>query len=250
MKPKLLLGLALVVGGGLVGCSNKTRQIADTGDTVAKPLPQAVQGEMWNKTILTNWTDTKVTLYRALGEVVQLNAKKSIYQIWTTNNWAGNHSSLNVGVVAFIDPQNGMAWLGNAELDKGDKVSDFYVEDESGIFSGRNYLFAGEWRWNGSLIAKAGPGEDVGTIINQFEQNINGSRMLEIGNGITFSPRFRDCYFYPHVYASNPGATPVDHVEVADGKLRLEFTSPAYQTKGSVWMDLKTRKVLEAVEYK
>jgi hypothetical protein len=247
MNPKLLLGLALVLGGGLVGCS---RQIAEAVDADARPLPKAVQGEIWNKTILTNWTDTKVTSYRASGEVAQLNAKKAIYQIWTTNNWAGNHSSQNVGVVAFVDPQNGMAWLGYANLDKGFKVLDFYVEDESGIFSGRNYLFAGEWRWNSSLIAKAGPGEGVGAIINRFEKNINGWWLLDIEKGIMLSPCFRDWFFYPHVGVSYLGATPVDHVEVADGKLRLDFTSPAYQTKGNVWLDLKTRKMLKAVEYK
>jgi hypothetical protein len=254
MKPKLIFCLALVLSGGLFGCS-KTKPTGQTTDTVAVDadawvLPKQVQGEIWNKTLLTNWTDTKITLYRANGDVVQLNAKKAIYRIWTTNNWANNHSSLDMPVVAFIDPLNGKIWLGSADTDKDFKISDFYVENDSGIFGVRSILFAGTFNWHKSLIAKANPNEDVNAVINRFERSINGWWLLERWEQTSFSSYFREWFFYPHVTVSFIGATAIDHNEVASGKLRLDFTSPAYKTKGSVWLDLKTWKVLKAVEYK
>jgi len=248
MKPKLILCLALVLSGGWFGCA-KAEQTVDIVDADVRALPKQVEGEIWNKTLLTNWTDTKITLYRATGEVVQLNAKKAIYRIWTTNNWAGNHSSQNVCVVAFVDPKNGKVWLGSVDTDKDFKISDLYVENDSGIFGVRSILFAGTFYWHESLIARANPSKDVDAVIDRFEKNINVWWLLERWEPISFSSYFRIWFFYPHVTVSFIGATAIDHVEVTSGKLRLDFTSPAYKTKGSVWLDLKTWKFLKAVEY-
>jgi hypothetical protein len=248
MKPKVVLWLVMVLCVAFEQAHGMQTPPSDVGDADVWILPKAVQGEVWNKTLLTNWTDTKITLFRATGDVVQLNGKKAMYRVWTTNNWAGNHSSLDTGVVAFVDPKNDKVWLGRADTDKDFNISDFYFEDSSGFFCGRYYLFAGTFYWHKSLIAKANPGEDVDALIGRFEKNINGWWLQEQFERTPLSPHFREWYFYPHAGVSYIGATPIDHVEVADGKLRLDFTSPAYKTKGSAWLDLQTRKVLRTVE--
>jgi hypothetical protein len=250
-RPKLILRLALVLSGGLSGCS-ETMHMSDTVDADLRPLPKAVQGEIWNKTLKTNWTDTKITLYRATGEVVQLKAKKAIYQVWTTNNWAGNHSSNDRAVVVFVDQQNGKVWLGNANTDKDTnfKVLDFYVENDSGIVSVSSILFGGAVQWHRSLIAKANPGEDVGAMISRLEKSINGWWLLEPREETSLSPCFRQWFFYPRVYASAIGVTDAEHIEVNDGEFRMDFTSPAYKTKGSVLLDTKTWKVIKTVEFR
>jgi hypothetical protein len=249
MKPKIILSLALVLSGGLFGC-DKNAQIPDAVDADVRPLPKAVQGEIWNKTIKANWTDTKITLYRAMGEAVQLNAKKAIYHVWTTNNWAGNHSSADVGVVAFVDPQNGKVWLGNANTDKNFNVLDFYVENDSDIFSVSRTLFGGTFSWHKSLIAKANPSEDTSAMISRFAKGVNSWWILEEPETTRLTSYFHEWFFYPHMYDSISAIITTEHIQVTDGQLRMDFTSPAYETKGSVWLDTKTWKVLKAVEYK
>ncbi|HET7625286.1 MAG TPA: hypothetical protein VFM25_08470 [Verrucomicrobiae bacterium] len=245
MKLKFILCLALTLSYGLLGCSKtKTDSIVNPTDATSWVLPEEVQGEVWNKTILTNWVDTKVRLYRTTGEVTQLNAKKAIYQIWTTNNWVGSYSSQNVGVVAFVDPQNGKAWIGSAN------DLDFFIEDDSEIFDLNRNLFSGTLSWRKSLIVKAVQDEDVGGMIRRFENDVNGWWLLQTSGRTLLSSYFRQWFFYPHVMVSYVGFTPIDRIEVNREKLRIDFTSPAYQTKGSVWIDLKTWKVLKASEYK
>jgi hypothetical protein len=239
MKPKIILSLVLVLAGALSGCS-KTTPTSDTLDADVRPLPKAAQGETWHKTLKTNWAATKITLYRATGEVVQLSAKKAIYQVWTTSNWAGNYSSEDRGVVAFVDSQNGRVWLGNANTDKNFKVLDVYVENDSGIVSVSGILVAGTVNWHKSLIVKASPGEDVVELISRLEKGINGWWVLEQGQGTSLRHCFREWFFYPRAYDSVMAVTSPEHIELADGKLRMDFTSPTYQSKGSVWPDTKT----------
>jgi hypothetical protein len=152
--------------------------------------------------------------------------------------------SQNVGVVAFVDPQNGKAWIGGAN------DLDFFIEDDSEIFDLNRNLFSGTLSWRKSLIVKAVQDEDVGGMIRRFENDVNGWWLLQTSGRTLLSSYFRQWFFYPHVMVSYVGFTPIDRIEVNREKLRIDFTSPAYQTKGSVWIDLKTWKVLKASEYK
>ncbi len=236
MKAKLILGFALVLSGVFFIFSQSVKA-----------------GEVANATatMQANWADIEVTVYRTTGESVKLPAKSSICRIRTTTNYWGNYL-----VVAFVDPQNSRSWLGFASGDKKHGSEGFYVEAEKEIVGFGKDLFAGTLSWRENLIPNTVPGKGVSGLIQQFNElnsapdSIHERWGASIMSGIDLSPHFRDCFFYPHKWSTNLGTTAIDHVEGADGKLRLDFTSPAYQTKGSVWLDLNTRKVLKAVEYK
>jgi hypothetical protein len=65
---------------------------------------------------------------------------------------------------------------------------------------------------------------------------------------INFSTCFSDWFFYQHVGVSYCSFTPVQQVEVQGNTMRLDFTSSALHTPGSVWIDLKTWKLVKTVE--
>jgi hypothetical protein len=249
MKPKLILCLALVLSGGLFGCSRTDRLHVAISRTTAEGT--------WLKALKTPWADTKVVLYRATGGVVQLDAKKAVYSVWSTKNPTNQSKAFDFPMTAFVDPATGKVWIGEVnasqvETNEGIGIltySNLYVETESEIIRADNVMTDGVFDWAESLIKQVQPGEGLDAVIKHFETNTNGS--------MPFCQAFWESnisgYFQNGFFSKN-GWMDIDmeiqHIETSAGKLRLHFKSPAYGTTGSVWLDLKTGKVLKAVEDK
>jgi hypothetical protein len=277
MKPKILFCLALVLIGAILVAfcrSDNLRQWllmrdqekgAKNQDGLAFLLPNHLGTQTQATKLKIPWTDTKVILYRATGERVELDAKAAVYTVWSTRNGTNLGKGYDYSMGAFIDPETRFAWVGWAgcgnvdtqEFARSDSPSsiiyltntNFYIQTDSAIVSGDAVLSDGAFHWSGSLINQAQPGEKLEELINRCEQSAgaswpNGQRGWENN----FRHYFRDQFFSSDNFGTQQ--TPIQNVSVASGKLRLDFDSMEYRTKGGVWLDLKTFQIRHAVEYR
>ncbi len=249
MKPKLVLWLAFVLSGGLCGCPIAPSQAQAATRTTAEGT--------WAKTLKTPWTDTKVVLYRADGQVVQLDAKEAVYTVWSTKNPENQHKPFDFPMAAFIDPATRNVWIGGVntgQVETNEGIgnltyTNLFVETHSQIVRADNVMYDGIIDWDESLIKEAQPGEGLERVIDQFDKATGGSLpFYQAQWEINVSSYFRDGFF--SIKGWMHCSIEMQHIEISNGKLRLDFTSPAYKTKGSVWLDLNKGKVLKAIEYK
>ena len=174
MKPKLILCLALVLSGGLIASADESNAPVSTN---------AAQSDVTAR-VKANWMDAKVTLYRAAGGAVQLDAKREVVTVCYepyTNDW---------DVLAFVDPETGNAWVGSG-IDIGQK---FYLETETGIICGTVLFWGpivlgaprrdingvivgsevgGRLNWDRSFVPRVKRGENVDAAIEQFNKTID-----------------------------------------------------------------------------
>ncbi|HSY43033.1 MAG TPA: hypothetical protein VK811_03925 [Candidatus Acidoferrum sp.] len=123
--------------------------------------------------------------------------------------------------------------------------TNFFFETDSGIFSGDSALWQGNFDCGESFIDKAGPGEDLNDVIAHFD------RLENIFIGTFWTVPLRD-YFRDEFFArfGFEGSTQIQSERIVRGRLELDFNSYRYETKGSVWLDLGTFVVRDAVEYR
>jgi hypothetical protein len=264
MKPKLLLGLALVLSGGLVGLFN----YASADETNAPASTNTAQSYA-AATVKSNWMDAKVILYRTTGGAVQLYAKREIVTVRF-----GPYTN-DVNVVAFVDPDTGNAWVGSS-FDFGQI---FYLETESGIVCGNVFFggaaalgaprrdingvivgseVSGRVNWDRSFVARVNRGETVDAAIEQFNKHTElksvdsgmrqerrtflGDNLHRVENGLN------PWLFQDERHGSQFKITTIEAIDVSDGKLRLDLKSPTGNHKASVWIDLKTWQVVKTIQ--
>jgi len=270
MKPKLIFYLALVLFGGLWIIFISSAKFSNWAlERKRNPNNQTVVNWaadwMWAKSPKTPRIDTKVVLYRANGQTVQLDAKAAVYSVFFKMNLTNQSKPLNYPVVAFIDPATRNVWIGlvntsavqkiNFINDAGVELTNYYTETnlyfetDSKIFVGDNVLCSGSFGCCESLIKQAPPGVGLDGVFDQVDKATGG--LLPFPQ-VCWETFFGDCFRENFFSSGNLGAqsTPIQHIAVADGKLRLDFNSLKYGTKGSVWLDLKTFKVRRAIEYR
>ncbi len=248
MKTRLLLCLSLIIGGIFSSFFKIVR-----ADEVLTNV-SAVTDSSWqiDKIIQkTKWTETKITLYRINGEKVQLPARIAMYG-------TERKSGLYFPLVAFVDSQNEGQWIGpvDGSLDTNQNLTagDYFLENGSEIFWAPASLFAGTVVWRRSILTNAESASGVGDLIKQFTTQFgNQSSFKDYWSDnkqirINLSRRFSLCFFYPHVQVSYIGSTPVQHVSISSGTLRLDFTSPALKTHGAAWINIKTGKIIRTFE--
>ncbi len=106
MKPKLIIYLALAIAGGCWvvfalsgGLANWVYdyQQKQKEPTVVKSTPEGT----WTMKLKKPWMDTKIVLFRRSGEVVQLDAKKAVYTLWSPKDPAHNGKGFDYSVMAF-----------------------------------------------------------------------------------------------------------------------------------------------------
>jgi hypothetical protein len=245
------------MSGGLFGCF-RTASANETN--VAQSYVTA--------TVKTNWTDVKVTLYRTTGGEVQLNAKREI-----VTAIYGSYTN-DVNILAFVDPETRNAWLGSSEVIQ----PKFYLETESGIVRG-TVLFAGmalggfrpdehdvntngvmaygEVHWDRSFFPSVKRGENLDAIIEQFNKN-NGLKLVAepmfpekitiIENSLQRIENGLNPWLFVDERQGSQLVTTIEAIDVSDGKLRLNLKNPTGSHKASVWIDLKTWKVVKVVQ--
>lgn len=267
MKPKLILILALVLFAGLwiVLITNgrfgdwlykKSRGETKTPDVLRMPPDtNFLKTLKIQKTLKTPWTDFKVSLLRADGQVVQLNAKKAVYTIHITKLPSGKpHKGFDVPVTAFIDPATGNVWIGQVNSGNVDTneipalvYTNFYFETGAGIFAGDSVMSDGMFDCDESLIKNAYPGGDLNGVIQQFEK-IEAAPFNHVHWEIRLDNYFSKDFF--QILGVMHGGMEIQSAEVTNENLQLDFNSQKYGARGSVWLNLKTQKVTKAVEHK
>jgi hypothetical protein len=257
MKTKLLLCLALVLSGGLFVCCNIA--IANETNTARSYI---------TATVKTNWTDAKVTVYRTMGGAVQLDAKREVATVS-----CGPYTN-DVDVVAFIDPKTGNAWVGSSF----GFATMFYLETESGITRGTVLFGAmalgavrpderdiingsgafGQVNWSRSLVPNVKRGENLDAAIMQLNKTndlksiatgMSPDKVTIIENTVQrIENGLNPWFFVSERLGSQFVATTIEAVDASDGKLRLDLKNPTGSHKASVWIDLKTWKVVKVIQ--
>jgi hypothetical protein len=271
MKPKLILGLALVVVGSwwivFFASGKLTNWLYDRQQRQNEPTVTRIRPEgLWAKKLKTPWTDTKIVLYRATGEVIQLNAKQAVYTVWSIKNPAKKGKEFDCPVTTFIDPETRNVWIGGVDTGQVETneyenahhivstnylvYTNFFIENDSEILRGDSTLVDGTFACDESVIQKAQPNEGLDSVIERFDKSTNTAWPFSSADWTTgFFHDFRDGFFDSGEYLGNQ-VTQIQHIEVANGKLRLDFNSHKFGTVGSVWLNLKTLKVIKATEHK
>lgn len=263
MKIKLIFYLVLAATAGcwIVFFSSgrlanwlDERQQRQHEPAVVKMPPEGI----WAKKLKAPWTDTKVVLYRASGEVVQLAARKAVYTTWSIKDPAHKGKAFDVTVIAFLDPATGHAWVGEVDTGEAETNYDFgnvtytniFFENGSEILRGGNVLVDGAFTCAESAIKTTRPGGGLDAVIEQFDRNTNGSWPF---SGVHWLSNVRNDFrkgFFAPVHHLGNECTPIQHFEATNGKLRLDFKSKKYGTTGSAWLDVKTLRVVKTAEYK
>lgn len=214
------------------------------------------------KELKTPWTDTKIVLYRASGEVVALDAKSAIYAVGSTKVSTNQHKPFEVPAIAFIDPATRDVWIGwgrdgNVETNVFAKAgqtastnyltyTNLFIETGSEIINGDSLIHDERFEWQESVIKQAQPGESLDAMISRVATGASSAWFFEPTFGATSLGK----YFQPGFFFSgNLGSQTISiqYIAVSNGKLRLDFNSLEYQTTGSVWLDLKTFEVRKVV---
>ncbi len=165
--------------------------------------------------------------------------------------------------------------------------SDFYLETKSGIVCGSVSFFdsalsaipaglhdvingriiaAGRIQWFDSVVPNVKRSENVGVVIDQFNKN-GGLRWVfkAMGHGqatiIQDGLRNVENGLNPWLFVNNPNGsrfteTTIEAIDVKDENLRLDLKGPDGVHKSgssgvhtaSVWIDLKTWKVVKAIQ--
>lgn len=275
MKPRIIfyltfaliavLWISVLVDGRLVSWLLDRRQNPSWPDvTRISDANSDVKGT-WAKKLKAPWTDSKVVLYRASGEVVQLDAKSAIYAVWSTKASTNQHKPFDIPVTAFIDPATRKVWAGwvdsgeveTNEYENADNTvstnylvhTNLYFETDSGIFRGDVVIWDGTFDWGESMVGRAQTGEGLDSVIYRIETNTSSAWPFPHVHGESrFGDYFRDEYFS----SGNMGSqdVPIKRIQVANGKLRLDIDSLKYKTTASVWLDLKTFEVQRAIEFR
>ena len=272
MKPKIIFYLALALIGGLwilvLTNGRFTNWLLERRQNPNIPDVIRTAGETGTvaKKLKIPWTDSKVVLHRASGEVVQLDAKSAIYAVWSTKASTNQHKPFDVPVTAFIDPATKKTWAGwvaagdeieTNEYENADNTvstnylvnSNLFIEAGSQIIRGDNVIWDGTFEWDESMIEQVQPDGWLAAVIEGIETNAGSAWPFPHIHGET---RFED-YFSDGFFSSgNLGSQniPIQRIEVSNGKLRLYVYSWKYKTMGSIWLDLNTFEVRRTIEYR
>lgn len=272
MKHRIFIYLALALAGGcwmVFALSGGLANWVYDYQQRQKELKEQPDGFKYTppvvlaKKLKEPWTDTKVVLYRASGEVVQLDAKKAVYTIWLIKDPAHPGKRYDQSFIAFLDPSTKNVWVGDTydveiETNKYDKNEDhstiiyyltdtnLFFETDSQILRSGSELVDGRFVCEESPIKIAQPGEDLNSVIARFDQSTNTPWPSSWTT--QFLNDFREDFFDDGYMGDH--STQIQRIAIEHGKLRLDFNSLKYRTTGSVWLDLKTLKLKKAVEYK
>jgi hypothetical protein len=232
MKTKLILGLALVLSSGIMLTSRAEAQSTD--------VPPAST----NSVILTNSETTSLTPWIAETNCLyfwkdsapgMVSGKQSIYQF----QFSPGHP-IDLPVSVFVDNKTGRFWAG--------RRANLYVETDAGIF-GMCLPLDGYLRFDASLIHQVAQGENLDALIDQFKKQITPSLVLKPAiHGIDLRSPLNPWFFTAVPYGSQPGCATIKHIKLDGKKLQLDLVSPTGVYKASVWIDLKTWKLVKAVE--
>jgi hypothetical protein len=199
-----------------------------------------------NKQLKASWSEEAISLNNVSKAArFEVKGKKADYEVPT--RFGG---PMVISVTAFASPESDQAWAGPAQ--------DFYAEIPSGIVGGR-ILLGGHLLWTDSLVPKK-PSARSGTedVIERLDKEVDGSKLVDAHTGGFGPSRMKrltplQSVLKPEFFGETPfsmrtGQISVLAAEVDKGNLRLDLASPTGVFKASVWIDLKKRSIVRAVE--
>jgi hypothetical protein len=216
--------------------------------TIAKCTAQEVNNNKdipMSKTLLVAWQnaaspDVHSAARQQVGHFI---TKKASYrtQVNLLKDWC-----INVSVTAFVSDQGGI-WAGPEQ--------EFYVETQSGIVGGT--LRHGILLWCESLVSKrANERCDINSVVARFEKEVDGPSLATAYNGgenrtaETLLKRLTDLReFLTYKFfrdAVNAGGVFQSSLITGDD-LQLNLKSNDGLSTASLWLNLKTRKVVKSV---
>jgi hypothetical protein len=234
---RLVCGLVCVVG--LLGYrSTQTR--ADNQSATTQSTSDKAWVEAWlARTTITKpqaWTPVAVTVQMPNGSYVEIKGKKGTYVFQT----AGSQEDPR-GVIAFTNSTTGHAWIG--------PEMDLYLETPSGIL-GLSQKLGADFEWYPSAIGNANPDGTADNLLNSYDQQ---KKYIEL-----IDPRavgFTDLRDILNIRFFNrfPGAmvdarAKINDCRMVDGTLELNIESPTGAFHARIWIDIKTKQVVKAIE--
>jgi hypothetical protein len=237
MKSKLILCLALVLSGGLVGSCN----VARCADGMATNEPVKMK-------IIEPWKDVTIKLVvpGSTGpsaikcKYEEIKVKRAVYEIVPNPiNGKADYSMLLIH-----DPYTKKKIF--IEED-----SNFYVSDNLGMkgFS----LGVGDLSSGDSFIELPETNQDD-TAIAYFEENLKPEELRqEQIKGVTVNRMVIRDALSQYYTSDGPYAggrlvmLQVEAVDLTDGILRLDIRNPVTKIPAIVWIDLKAKKVIKSV---
>ncbi len=116
----------------------------------------------------------------------------------------------------------------------------------------------GDLYWDHSLVQNVKRGENVDVLIEEFNKTndlksvataMHRERTTIIENSLyRVENGLNPWFFVAEGHGTQFAETTIETIDVGDGKLRLDLKNPTGSHKASVWVDLKTWKVVKVIQ--
>jgi len=176
-------------------------------------------------------------------------SKEAIYEF----EWGDPVHRASFAVSAFAASAGGQVWVGPKQ--------DFYIETDSCVVGGKLGR-TGFFRWCESMVETKRGERQIGLkeAISRFDREVNlkaffifnerfdDSKWLELH--LTDSRNvLKDRFFFAdRLRGQQEAEVKIVAVEISGGEVRLDLQNVTAKRTGSVWIDIKSRKVTKAVE--
>ena len=179
-------------------------------------------------------------------------SKEAIYEF----EFGDPGDTLGFAVTAFAASAGGQVWVGPKQ--------DFYIETDSCVVGGKLRMSGGLLRWCESMVeTKRGERQiSLKEAISRFDKEVDlmtffeaisrdadtkwlEQHMTDLRNVL------KDRFFYADRRGGQqPAEIRIVAVEISGEEVRLDLQNVTAKRTGSVWIDIKSRKVTKAVEDK
>lgn len=216
-----------------------------TAQSTTQKVPKVM-----NKRMKDSWIDAKSKVFFQRERTPAVTRSK-----WATFDVEVRKGAFTtIPVTAFVTP-SGKTWSGPEQ--------DYYIETDSEIM-GFRMLLGGKLLWCSSLAKE--PASEVEKQSEKadpssgFEESVSGSELSEAWLSTDRDARReRSTYLRQGIswwfFTDRPGSsqlgTPkIVMAEINNGQLKMDLIDQAEKYKSSVWIDIKSKKVVKATEIK
>jgi hypothetical protein len=217
----------------------------------AQPPNPHQESNMHNELVKApKWESKSIKVYRDGNPVsVDAAAKEADYEFRTLPGSFAD--SFHFPVTAFVASESQHVWVG--------PTREVYIDTRSGVIGLSNT--SGTIRWMESMIDPERDGKvTLDEVISEFHESVSMAKLF-LAKGHPSSNEWARRHITLLEEAFNRGFfflavdqpqqitnVKITGVEVSDNTLRLDLENPRVKRKGSVWLDLTTRKVTKAVD--
>jgi hypothetical protein len=145
--------------------------------------------------------------------------------------------------IAFQSAEGGKIWIG--------PKMDFYIEMDSKIIGGV-MMKGGFINWSEGFPLQDAKG-NLDSEIHEFEKRFYNSRTFraQMASGSPAITNVRDAlddFFLTRRTASQPVMANITSAKIENTSIKIELENPLSKGKASIWVDLKTWKIIKAIQ--